>query len=96
MTETRDKFQERIDEEQNRRINELDKSIQTIRTTVNQFDVQIIWIKETLKIVVDKVDIIEAKLLGRPSWFITTVISLMAGIIGVLATTIISYIIFRQ
>jgi hypothetical protein len=89
-------FQNKIDEEQDRRICELEKSVQTVRTSMNQLDIQILWIKDNLRKVSDKVDVIEATLLGRPSWFITTIISFMAGIIGVLATTIISYIIFND
>lgn len=90
-----EQYQNKIDQEQDRRITELEKATQTNRVVINALQVDTLWIKKEITKISDKVEVIEATLLGRPSWFIVSVISFMAGIIGVLSTIVINYIIFR-
>jgi len=46
------------------------------------------WLKDTLSKVAEKVDKIEKKLLGRPSWLIATIFSILMGLVGAMATFI--------
>ena len=67
-----------------------------ISSRVARIEQDVAWIKDTcndiknnhLHTLYDKMDCFEKKLTGRPSWFMTTIVSLLTFLVGALLTCI--------